>query len=454
MKKIHLLLVFIGIAYGLSAQITITKSDVPKAKDTARYSTAVSLYNFTNTGANYTWNYPLLITTGQAIDSFKSPLSISPFFLLPFGLTDYGVTSTNTINFNLLNLTKAYDFYKPSNSSLEVNGIGAIYSGLPIPFLYTTPDKVYQFPLTYGRIDTSTYDLTISVPAVGSVHQRGTRINNVDGWGTVITPFDTFQCLRLKSIVTEIDSITIGTGTTSIGIPVNTTTYKWLAHGSVIPVLEVQGMELFNTFVPTTIKFKDHIRASTPLYNLSVDFTANKTVCTTLDTVTISPTLNPFYALNPNYQYSIYPNTFNYLNGTDSNSKKPQVNFTMPGLYTVSLFAQASAFTANTTADTTKIDYILVTQPATGISQPDVQEPVNVYPVPANQYLYCHLTGNAAKQVTLELYDIAGRLLVSIAAPQNGDINIPTADIATGSYIFRATPLGGTPYQRIVNVVH
>jgi hypothetical protein len=454
MKKLHLLSVLVYLSYTSFGQITITKNDMPVARDTVRYSTTTTQLNFTNTGPNYTWDFSSLVLNGQGIDTFKSALLINPLFGLLFGLTDVGVPSTNKINFAQLNLTNVYDFYKTSNSYYEINGIGATYSGLPLPTSYTTPDKVYQFPLTYGRTDVSPYDVNISIPGVAGVHQIGTRTNTVDGWGTVITPFDTFQCLRVKSVLSEVDSINIIAVGLSIGIPLPTVTYKWLANGVKIPVLEVQGFELFGAFVPTSEKFRDNYRIVPNRFNLRINFTADKTVCTTDDTVTITPRVRPQGVTGTTYKYRISPNTFNFIAGTDSTSSTPKVKFGMPGLYTVSMHAEAPAGgTFPATADTTKVDYILVSFPA-GINNVSSSNIIQVYPNPANDHLAILLDGDMDKEATLELMDMSGKLLYSNTTSQKGEVNIPTAHLSMGEYIFRVTPASGSSYVQKVSIVH
>jgi hypothetical protein len=438
-------------------QITITKSDMPGARDTARYSTSNTQLNFDTAGAGITWNYSSLVANGQGIDSFEPALLINPAYALYFSFnTDYGVPNNN-LNFGFVSLTNGYDFYKTSTSDLQINGIGAEYSSIPLAANYTTPDKVYQFPLSYGRIDTSAYDVTIDIPGTATIHEIGTRINTVDGWGTVITPFDTFQCIRLKSVTTEEDSITITLLGFTIGVPKNTTTYKWLANGVIIPVLEVSGNEspFGNTFQATSIQFRDNVRFIPPQFNLTINFTASATTCTTADTVTITPRVRPFNAQNTaSYAYSITPGTYNYVSGTDSTSSNPAVNFTAPGLYTVSLFASAPAGgSVPATADTTKIDYINVTFPA-GIQELPAANIIQVYPIPANDHLVCQLNGDAAKQATLQLLDLTGKILYSITTAQGGEVTIPTAQLPAGDYLLRATPAGGSSYAQKVSVVH
>ena len=461
MKKVVLLAASVYFTIATFAQISITRSDMPVARDTARYSTSTTRLNFDTTGAGITWDYSSLVANGQGVDSFEPALTISNAYGLYFGFTtDYGVPAPN-INFGTATITNVYEFYKTSNSSLQINALGGQYNGVTLPSLYTTPDKVYQFPLTYGRVDTSTFDVTVSAIGTGSVHRMGTRINTVDGWGTVITPYDTFQCIRLKSVVTEVDSTTI----TLLGItfPFTTTTisYKWLANGVIIPVLEVDGTVRGNTFIPTTEKYRDGVRFIPPQFNITVNFTSNKTICTTADTVTITPTVRQSgrggfggNIAGTTYQYNISPNTFNYVGGTDSTTQAPKVNFTAPGLYTISLSAASPAGgSVPATADTTKVDYIVVSFPA-GINEMSAADIIHLYPNPANDHISCHLTGDANKQATIELLDITGQTLYATTSSQVSVINIPTAQLPAGEYVIRAMADGKISYSQKVTVVH
>jgi hypothetical protein len=453
MKYIYALFLLLYFSYGSYGQITITKNDMPTYRDTARYSTTSTIMNFTNTGPNYTWDFSSLAITGQGIDTFKAALLINPFFALLFGLTDYGIASTNKINFTQLGLTSAFDFYKTSNSYLEINGIGATYNGIPLPTTYTIPDKVYQFPLTYGRTDISPYDININIPGVAGVHQIGTRTNTVDGWGTVITPFDTFQCLRIKSVLSEVDSVNIIAAGLSIGIPLPTVTYKWLANGIKIPVLEVSGFELFGSFVPTSEKYRDNYRIVPNRFNLEIDFTADKTVCTTADTVTITPSIRPRYVSGASYLYTITPNTFSFVSGSNT-SQARKVQFNASGLYTVTLHASAPAGgSLPATADTTKVDYILV-NPSTGVAELEAYNIIQVYPNPANDHISCLLNGTENKQVTIELLDISGRVVYTMNTSQHGVINIATAQLPAGDYLLKATSWGGSGYTRKISIVY
>ncbi len=67
------------------------------------------------------------------------------------------------------------------------------------------------------------------------------------------------------------------------------------------------------------------------------DFTANPAaICTTNDIVTLTDKT----AFGPSsWSWSIYPNTFTYVNGTSDSSQNPQVKFTAKGQYSITLTA-------------------------------------------------------------------------------------------------------------------
>ena len=462
MKKIALLAASVYFTIATFGQITITRNDMPVAGDTARYSTSTTQLNFDTTGAGITWDYSSLVANGQGVDSFESARTIGGAYALYFGFTtDYGVPTAN-INLGTSTLTNAYNFYKTSNSSLQINAIGAQSTGIILPSTYSIPDKVYQFPLSYGRIDTTQFDVTINVPGQGSLHKIGTRINTVDGWGTVITPYGSFPCIRLKSVINEVDSTTITLLGFTFGRPNNSISYKWLANGEIIPVLEVDGNVLFgNNFTTTSEKYRDSIRIIPPQFNITVNFTANKTICTTADTVTITPTVRQSgrggfggNIAGTTYQYTISPSTYSYVGGTDSTTQAPKVNFTAPGLYTISLSAASPAGgSVPATADTTKVDYIVVSFPA-GVHEVSVADIIHLYPNPANDHISCQLTGDASKQATIELLDITGQTLFTATSSQVSVINIPTAQLPAGEYVIRALAGGKESYSQKVTIVH
>ena len=450
MKKIFTLIAFVFCISSAYSQITITTADMPGSGDTIRYSSTTTQRNWDTTGAGIRWDYSMLVPNGQGVDSFRSAVSINLLYVLSFGLSDFGLRASNAINLGAINLSNVYNFYKNTASKYTIEGFGADYQGIPLPAPYTVKDKVYQFPLQYGNKDTSTYDFKISIPSLGAIHGIGTRYNDVQGWGTIVTPFDSFACIKLKATTNEFDTITItALGNISIPIPRNTTTYQWLANGVKIPVLEVVGRLTGTTFTATQIRYMDKVRFIANQFTVVADFRANLTTCTTADTIRITNRNRPNPA-GTKFLYNITPTTFSYYYGTNDSTAIPVVIFHAPGLYTVSLHvASPAGGSVPAVADTTKVDYILVTQ-YSGIADLGSLPTLQVYPNPATDYIECTLSGTGTEQVAISLIDIVGRIVYTTKTTDLSHSRIPIANLAAGNYVLNLTTAhGSTLYRKV-----
>lgn len=276
----------IFMAYGnLSAQITITSADMPNVNNTIVISVKTSLANFQpdSTGANHYWDYSTLIPDSQRTVSCVSPSS-TPYSLYSF-LATYGIYNYTPDQFpwSLIGSppTNVYDFYKKTNTYLAIIGQGLTIAGTgAIPAIYNAADRVYKLPLNYLDADTSVSYFGAPVPNFGYYRKQQTRINKVDGWGTLKTPFGTFNTLRIKSVLQITDSIYLDTLGFGITIPrQNVIEYKWLAAGGKIPILEVDATQALignsvtvdrvnwqdSLFLPITVNFAN--QNSCPIVN-------------------------------------------------------------------------------------------------------------------------------------------------------------------------------------------
>ncbi len=233
------------------AQITIDKNDMPSAGDTVRRSLALNFenYDFEMTGEDFTWDYSDLLPLSQSVDTFIS-VNETPIIYRLFFLTSANLASPELGDFSFadVELKDVYSFYNNKSSGYYYAGFAATLSGIPIPFKYSDPDRIYHFPMDYGDVDSSFSGLSFEFPNVGYIKIEKKRVNTVDGWGTLITPYGTFEVLRLKSEVDEYDSIFLDS--LNIGFPVTNqhTEYKWLAKNGKEPVLEVND-DFLNFFV-------------------------------------------------------------------------------------------------------------------------------------------------------------------------------------------------------------
>lgn len=262
----------------LGAQIQITQSHMPSISDTIRYSTATAgTLNFKQTGTNYNWNYSSLGITGQGLYKYEAvtstPYSILLLSKLPFGAIGYKVAdSIGAGQFAFKNL---YNFFEKKTNVWRAVGTGFTLSALPVPTggIYSDFDEIFTLPLNYNDSDFTTFQVTTPLGnqliTLGSYKQKGTRSNKVEGWGTITTPYGSnIACLKIKSTVTEIDSIKLSTPAVNLGFPADRVEYKWLSTTEKIPVLEVVGTEI--AVFLRRIKFVTAIVLEVPAHRHSV----------------------------------------------------------------------------------------------------------------------------------------------------------------------------------------
>lgn len=255
------------------AQITITESDMPVRGDKLRYSnaTATGASFATDGGANMTWNYSLTATS-QGVDEYKRPTDVNPFFALSItnpacygykiadsipgiGLIASGITINNLHTFFSIHSTPR---------CFAAEAFGATISGFPLGSMYTKPDAWYHFPLEYGDVDSTDFDLTFGAATFGSIQQKGYRKSIVDGWGTITTPYYTtpVNCIRVRSEINEIDSVSIS-GTT-FGLPRTTIEYKYMTNVAHYPALWVTAISVGGVEINATTRYYDPLPANVP----------------------------------------------------------------------------------------------------------------------------------------------------------------------------------------------
>lgn len=271
MKKLYLCFLIL-YAFLTQAQISILNTDMPAVNDTLRVSITSGPANVNQTGANYTWDYTWLYPAKQRVDTFLS---------LPGPSTTYGFVFNNQFldpvhqgsymmpldslpmqppNAQIKNI---YGFLKNSSSQFSQVGFGANVNGYDLPIKYDPVDVMYKFPLNYGNTDSSNSAFGVAVPNYGYFGQKKSRQTTVDGWGTLKTPYGTFDVLRIKSDMQIQD--TVYNDSTQTGYTVNRlpqTEYKWLAKNKGIPLLLVNVSEIGGAPVVTGIEYRDSVRTT------------------------------------------------------------------------------------------------------------------------------------------------------------------------------------------------
>lgn len=278
MRKVFTL-AFSLMAYASISQtpITLNRSDFPCPStascglpDSVMYTNvpiAGNSIDVSITGASQSWSMVPLTGGTTAYQNFY-PMSATPLvFQLVFLSCDYAQPLLGNTAVGALPVTDAYEYYNyagTSSSRLEIKGFGAYVTipgtttPVPLPAIYSSPDVVYQFPITFGNTDSSVSGYEVTIPLGGIIgdvtfKRNQKRVNVVDGWGSIVTPAGNFDVLRVKSSIDRVDSLI--TALAPIGFPSKPIEHKWLGKTKKIPVFQTNGTDLAGTFTPNLITF-------------------------------------------------------------------------------------------------------------------------------------------------------------------------------------------------------
>lgn len=248
MKRLLTLLFLFLCSFVSHAQITFTSADIASVGwvNVMQKDTLTGSVNFGNRGANQVYDFHTL----------QNNVPDSLFYLAPTS------AQTSAIPGATLAITgdhSTYVFAKNQSTLFSYVGGQAVINGTTLLTPFTPVDTGYKFATTYGQHFAGTYGFTTTQPgsAFGQPAIYQVRITNttkykdtIDGWGKVITPLGTYNCLRehridSSSTLLEYKLTAISPWAnvpTSASLPSNpivsiTNTYNYLTketHGTVI----------------------------------------------------------------------------------------------------------------------------------------------------------------------------------------------------------------------------
>ncbi|RSK47744.1 hypothetical protein [Hymenobacter rigui] len=260
---------------------SITRADMPVATDTLRQSTAAlvlpaSAPPLSRRGANQTWNYGALVATAQNVARFTAipnqPLYTFTFNSALSGSNRATVAAPQAVPLPpgyTLPITDPYQFFNASAADFRSVGYGGTLAGTAVPVTYASAaeqDVIYRFPLSYASApDSSRSFFSVTIPGTGYLSQRRKRVNKVDAWGTLTTPYGTFQTVRVVTRIEDHDSLSAGGISQGFTLPI-TREYKWLAVGQHVPLLTITTTQAGAQEVVSGVEYRDvYRRISGPL---------------------------------------------------------------------------------------------------------------------------------------------------------------------------------------------
>lgn len=252
MKVLLCLFLIVVFSIPLCSQITINQNHLPSAGDTIFYKIGtLTNFNPNETGENYLWDFTQLQFQGQRADTFiaisETPVVYNVIFN-PFIANLACINQTPPSFTQGISIQDYYDFFKKTSTSYKKVGFGATINGVQTPVKYDNPEIIYKLPLTYGTTDSSVSNYSLTIPGFGYFGQTIHHKHIADGWGTIITPFGSYPCIRVKAILNITD--TIFYEQYNFGININRPTsyeYYWLTNSTKGHVVKITQTGLLNT---------------------------------------------------------------------------------------------------------------------------------------------------------------------------------------------------------------
>jgi hypothetical protein len=254
-------------------QLTLTENDFASPGDTVRFSqTNQTTTDYLSTSAGYTWDFSNLSANSQFLREFTS-IGFSPV-QLTFGIAapqqyqasyfipENALPLDQVNGFLPVTLSDPRSYQKSTTDSITKVGYSIKIEGFDVAFKSDTIETKYKFPMAYQQVfNTKGYTLIDLSPAADfKVKQLRYVTSTVDGYGQLILPFGTFEVLRVKREINEIDSIYqsfFGAPSWFGAPPFQTIEYEWIGQNKKDVLLKIVVNNAQGTEQIQAIEYQD-----------------------------------------------------------------------------------------------------------------------------------------------------------------------------------------------------
>lgn len=407
MKLLALLLTAIPAVLG--AQITLTQENVPAPGDTIFFArdTTTTEVNIGAAGPDQTWDF--------------SSLQANAYFQYIAQDTSMDPELSNYPGANLIvTAEQVKTFLQSSDTAVYILGGGipeAAAFGLEV-VRFDPPQKLFQFPATYGTAFTNTYsaqgavDGSLIQPGIDSVRavRRATATVTIDAYGTVKTPYNNYEALRQKIETVNADSIytkIFGIWIPFIADTSTTVEYQWLsaeAKGSTVSVtLDGDTGEIINLEF-----FLDVDNASAPIATFTFEDQGAGTFVFS-DESTNAP---------DSWEWT-------FGDGGSSEAQNPEYTYTVAGDYQVCL-------TVSNVVGSNQVCQTITVNLVSAAPDPAHRIDLSLQPNPADQLIRIQPQGLELARFSFQLFNNQGQRIME--RQFSGQTQIDVSDLPAGLY--------------------
>ena len=424
-----------------------------------RFASGFSNEGMSAAGANITWDMSTNLELNTHVNQVVEPAEgIDQFTFLAVcavsGLsgvecfdvwnnTDQCVELKDTLQILDFTLADLQRYQAKSNNLLLENFIGFSVDlggvAQQAVIVYENSDTTIQFPVVYGNEWTShtKYGLDLN-PAGENILYNATqsRITTIDGWGTLQTPYDTFEnVIRLRSDILRLDTI-VQDGIDTITHIADQVEFMWLDTNYTLPVMTANGIITPGDSI--IINALEYIyEATCPAPTWVVDVGADTFYIGSDGKVTIT-----FNIQNENadtYSWDFGDGTFLETTGPVAH------DYNVPGEYgMVVIGCMEDCLPLNSCAFQI-VDFVILDSTTSVVTIPGEQLGIKLFPNPVNEVMNLFVPEKLGTQ-QYQLIDVTGRLMKS-GRIEAGNSSIEIDNLSEGVYTIQMRSTSGTEGQ-------
>ncbi len=231
-----------------------------------RFNDSIDVIELTKSGADITWDFSAHAALNTHTNSIVEPAEAFNLFNFLTICTISGFSSGQC--FDIWNNTDQALLLKDSLTLLDFTladlqryqaidadrllerfiGFTVDLGGNPTDavIVYQAPDTILNFPMNYDDAWTSHISFLLDLTPSGQnivYKSNQSRVTEIDGWGTLMTPYDTFEnVLKVTSVITRIDTVTVDFE--EIALALTQVEYMWFDTNYRLPIMTANGMIL------------------------------------------------------------------------------------------------------------------------------------------------------------------------------------------------------------------
>ncbi len=300
-------------------------------------------------------------------------------------------------------------------------------SPTPVAIVYQAADTTLTFPMTYEDSLSSRIAWGLDLSATGQNIQylsHQFRTSKVDGWGTLITPYDTLHdVLRVRAVISRNDTLT--TDTLVLPVTLSQVEYTWYDTSYGIPVMIAAGFVTDSAEIINTVTYLVAAECPAPTWFASTQ--ANEYYIDDTGAVLAGFSI----AMSNAGVYS-----WDFDDGTiESSTDDISHIYTTPGIYNVVVTGcMTNCLPLNSCTEQTLTIEVIDSTSAVQLLNPK-DYGIRIYPNPAHSDITLDIPLSFG-ELDFQLLDIHGKVILT--GPANTGVNrIDITPMTSGLYLMR-----------------